>query len=212
MTRFFIFLGPPGSGKGTQSDLLSKSQDIAFLSTGDMLRAQVASGSKVGQKAKTVMEAGQLVSDDIILEIIKAAVAQTVAPIICFDGFPRTHGQATQLDALLNDLGRSVEKTVYFDVSKETVVSRILGRQVCTNCKRPFHKTLRPSQKPDICDSCQSPLMSRDDDTQEVVEKRFDVYMAETQPLLSFYGDRVITVDASRPAQAIVDDLQQVFS
>jgi len=183
-----ILLGAPGSGKGTQAQMLVEKYQIPQISTGDLLRAAVAAGTELGKKAKTVMDAGQLVSDDIVLGMIKERLAEDDAKNgFILDGFPRNEAQAEALDVLLNDLNWPLEKAVLINVDKEQIVQRIVGRRTCSDCKQVYNTFTSAPAEEDVCDKCGSALTHRADDTVETVTKRLDVYAEQTAPLIDYF-------------------------
>ncbi len=192
-----VLLGPPGGGKGTQAKRLMDKYGLVQLSTGDMLRAAVASGSDIGKKAKAVMDAGQLVSDDIVIAIIDERLDQpdTKAGVI-FDGFPRTVAQAEALDAMLAQKGRKLDHAIEVRVPDELLIERITGRYSCAKCGAGYHDSFQKPKIEGSCDSCGShDFVRRADDNAETVKKRLDAYHAQTAPLLPYYqGRRILSV------------------
>lgn len=184
-----ILLGPPGAGKGTQSDYLRDTFRLTKLATGDMLRAAVASGSEIGLKAKAVMAAGALVSDDIMIGIIRDAISDANCPNgFILDGFPRTTAQAAALDAMLMDEGKKIDYVIELAVDDKALVERIAGRFSCKKCGAGYHDTFRQPVTKGKCDACDSTEFSRrEDDKAETVAKRLEQYHAMTAPLLPHY-------------------------
>ena len=184
-----ILLGPPGAGKGTQARMLEEDFGLIQLSTGDMLRAAVAAGSDAGRAAKAVMEAGQLVSDDIVLAILKERLAQPdVARGIILDGFPRTDGQAAALDRLLAQSGQKVTAAISLEVDDEAMVGRVSGRYTCAACGEGYHDQFKQPAKAGTCDKCGgSDFKRRADDNAETVRERLKAYHAQTAPLIAYY-------------------------
>lgn len=189
-----ILLGPPGAGKGTQSERLVERQGMKQLSTGDMLRAAVKAQTPVGQKAKAVMDAGELVSDDIVSDLIDDNLAALDADTgAIFDGYPRTEAQAVILDGLLEKHGRTLDHVIELAVDEDALVERITGRFSCANCGALYHDTANPPSKEGECDSCGSTdFKRRPDDNEDTVRKRMGVYRAETAPILPGYEARGI--------------------
>ncbi len=182
-----ILLGPPGAGKGTQGDYLKETFRLTKLATGDMLRAAVASGSELGKKAQSVMAAGALVSDDIMIGIIREAVAKCDHGFI-LDGFPRTLPQALALDAMLMDMDKKIDHVIELDVVDAALVARIAGRYSCKQCGAGYHDTFRTPIVEGKCDACNSTeFIRREDDRAETVAKRLTAYHAMTAPLLPYY-------------------------
>lgn len=183
-----ILLGAPGSGKGTQAKQLVEKYEVPQISTGDLLRAAVAAGTELGKQAKAIIESGNLVSDEIVLGIIKERLNEDdAAKGFILDGFPRTTGQAEALDPMLDDLGVSIDAAILMDVDPEQVVKRITGRRTCADCGQMFNTFFSPPKEEDKCDKCGGELTHRSDDTEETVRTRLDVYAKETAPLIDFY-------------------------
>lgn len=184
-----ILLGPPGAGKGTQARILEEDFGLVQLSTGDLLRAAVAAGTEAGQKARAVMEAGQLVSDDIVLAILKDRMAEPdVARGIILDGFPRTDGQAAALDGLLAQAGQRVNAAISMDVDDEAMVGRVSGRFTCAGCGEGYHDEFKHPAQAGVCDKCGGTAFKRRaDDNAETVRERLKAYHAQTAPLIAYY-------------------------
>ena len=189
MAPVLILLGPPGAGKGTQARMLEQDFGLVQLSTGDLLRAAVAAGTEAGRKAKGVMEAGQLVSDDIVLAILKDRIAQPdVARGIILDGFPRTAGQAAALDTLLAKAGQRVTAAVSLEVDDEAMVARVSGRTTCASCGEGYHDQFKQPAHAGTCDKCGGTTFNRRaDDNAETVRERLAAYHAQTAPLIAHY-------------------------
>jgi adenylate kinase len=189
-----ILLGPPGAGKGTQSAGLVERHGMRQLSTGDMLRAAVKAGTPVGLKAKAVMERGELVSDEIVSDLIDAELAAMGAETgAIFDGYPRTAAQADSLDAILARNGRVLDHVIELEVNEDALVERITGRFSCGNCGALYHDTANPPAKEGVCDSCGSTeFKRRPDDNEETVRTRMAEYRAKTAPILPGYEARGI--------------------
>jgi adenylate kinase len=185
-----ILLGPPGAGKGTQSDMLRDRYHLTKLATGDMLRAAVASGSEIGLKAKSIMAAGGLVSDDIMIGIIRDAISDANCPNgFILDGFPRTTAQAQALDVMLGDVGKKIDFVIELKVDDAEMVARISGRFSCKPCGAGYHDSFKPPRVAGVCDSCGATEFSRrEDDRAETVAKRLEAYHASTAPLLPYYA------------------------
>jgi adenylate kinase len=186
-----ILLGPPGAGKGTQAQRLQGERGMIQLSTGDMLRAAVASGSSVGLKAKAVMEAGELVSDAIVSALIGERLDDMSSAGAIFDGYPRTRAQAEALDLLLAERGRSLDYVIELLVDEDELVHRIVGRFTCAKCGAPYHDELKQTKVPGICDVCGSTeFKRRPDDNEATVRTRMAEYRAKTAPILPYYEER----------------------
>ncbi len=180
-----VFLGAPGSGKGTQAKRLTESKNFVHLSTGDMLRAAIQKGTDVGKRAKTFVDKGELVPDDVMIEMIEDTLKSLPQQSnILLDGFPRTLAQARALDG---NPHTSVGQAIYFMVPEKALVTRLTGRRICEQCGEPFHTAFVPPKRENVCDKCGGKLYQRSDDKEEVVVKRLDVYRNQTEPLLSYY-------------------------
>lgn len=184
-----ILLGPPGAGKGTQAKLIAESQGIPQLSTGDMLREAVAAGSEIGKRAKAVMDAGKLVSDDIVIGIVSDRVEQDdCAKGFILDGFPRTLEQADALAVMLNEKGLDLDAVIELEVDDDALVERVAGRYTCGACGEGYHDTFKQPAKEGICDKCGSTeFKRRPDDNAETMRTRLRSYYKETAPLVGYY-------------------------
>lgn len=184
-----IFLGPPGAGKGTQSKLLEDQYGLVQISTGDMLRAEVARGSAIGQEAKSLMDAGKLVSDALIIAMLKGRIAQDDCQNgFILDGFPRTLAQAEALDEMLKADGKSIDVVLFLDVDENILADRISGRFTCANCGRTYNEVSNPPRVSGKCDACGShEFTRRADDKRETVVERLKEYRKLTAPILPFY-------------------------
>ena len=182
-----VLLGAPGAGKGTQAAKLVEEFKLPHISTGDMLRAAVKAGTPLGQKAKSYMDAGDLVPDDVIIGIIKERLAQDDCKNgFILDGVPRTVAQAEALE----EMGVGIDKVVDIEVSDERIIQRLSGRRVCSACGASYHTTAKPSVKPDVCDRCGGALIVRKDDEPATILERLKIYHELTEPLVDFYRER----------------------
>ena len=206
-----ILLGPPGAGKGTQAEKLADELKVPHISTGDILRQAVADGTRLGLEAKKVMEAGDLVSDEIMLGIIRERLAREDAVRgFILDGYPRTLPQARSLQSLMDERSESPVVVVNIEVDREELVRRISGRRSCPNCKAVFNVHAQPPKKPDVCDACGQKLVQRADDEESTVRQRLAVYDRQTLPLLDYYGGGVANVDGQGTPQEVFDRLSSL--
>ena len=207
-----ILLGPPGAGKGTQARMLEDRFGLVQLSTGDLLRAAVASGSEAGRAAKAVMEAGDLVSDDIVIAILRDRLAAPdCANGVILDGFPRTTTQAEALDVMLAESGQQIDAAILLEVDDAKMVTRIAGRFTCGACGEGYHDTFKAPKVADTCDNCGAQQMTRRaDDNAETVASRLEAYHAQTAPLITYYADK----GALRRVDAMgeIADIQQAIA
>jgi len=210
-----ILIGPPGSGKGTQAKLLEDKYDLKQLSSGDMLRAAVAEGSDIGKKAKSYMEAGELVPDDLVVEIVADQIEKADGKGFILDGFPRNVHQAEVLDKLLQKNGRGVDRVPVIEVSDNLLVERIAGRFTCANCGEGYHDTFKQPSREGVCDKCgATEFTRRPDDNAETVRNRLDVYREQTEPLISYYQDqgKVRKIDGDQPIDEVTRELERAMT
>jgi adenylate kinase len=206
-----IFLGPPGSGKGTQAKRLMTERSLPQLSTGDMFRTHISQGTRLGLEAKKYMEQGQLVPDDIVIGMIEERMsAPDCAKGFILDGFPRTIPQADALDRMLAAKGKSVGRVIEFKIDDGELVGRMSGRRTCTKCGTMFHIWSQPTKVNGVCDACGSAVVQRQDDFPEVIEKRLKVYHDQTAPLVEFYAEqgKLKAIDASKSMGTVYSDLK----
>lgn len=212
MARGCILMGPPGSGKGTQAKRLVDIFNIPHISTGDILRAEVAASSELGNEVKSIMEAGQYVSDELINQIVAKRFSQPdVKNGYILDGYPRTVEQAQAFDQVLEAEGMKEPVVLILDVKDELLVERLTGRLTCKSCGAVYHKTLNPSKEPGKCDQCGSvELVAREDDSEDTVRKRLGVYREQTGPLIEYYEkqSKVERLDGGQPLDQITRDLK----
>ena len=210
-----VLLGAPGSGKGTQAKRLMADRNIPQVSTGDMLREAVAAGSRFGRQAKTVMDAGDLVSDDIMLGIISERLTEPdAADGFILDGFPRTEKQALDLEELLDQLGTPLQAAVLMDVDFSILMKRLTGRRTCSLTGKLLNVYFSPQEELDECTKAGGELIQREDDNAETIGNRLDVYRQQTEPLIDFYGQRgkLRTVDADGPIDEVYKRFQQALA
>lgn len=191
-----IMLGAPGAGKGTQAKKIAEKYQIPHISTGDIFRANIKNGTELGNKAKTYMEQGLLVPDELVCDLVVDRVKQDdCANGYVLDGFPRTIPQAESLDGALKAMGQKVDYAVNVEVPDENIIRRMGGRRACLACGATYHVENIPPKKEGICDVCGAELVLRDDDKPETVKKRLDVYHEQTQPLIDYYTKAGVLVE-----------------
>jgi adenylate kinase len=205
LTRL-ILLGAPGSGKGTQAKVLAEKLGIAHVSTGDILREEVKQETDLGKKAKEFMNAGKLVPDSLILDMVRGKLGSgELAKGFILDGFPRTVPQAEGLEEITRQLGFGIDKVLNINVKDEEIVKRLTARSSCPKCGAIYNDISKPPRKADVCDTCGAQLKRRDDDKEETVRSRLDVYHKQTQPLEDFYRGKSLLVDI--PGDGAVEDI-----
>ena len=209
-----IMLGAPGAGKGTQAKKIADKYQVPHISTGDIFRANIKNGTELGMKAKTYMDQGLLVPDELVVDLVVDRLGQEDCANGCvLDGFPRTIPQAEALDAALAAKGEAIDYAIDVDVPDENIINRMSGRRACVACGATYHIVHIPTKVEGVCDRCGESLILRDDDKPETVKKRLDVYHAQTQPLIDYYTSKNVlksvdgTQDMEAVFQAIVDIL-----
>ena len=209
-----IMLGAPGAGKGTQAKKIAAKYEIPHITTGDIYRANIKNGTELGKKAKTYMDQGLLVPDELVVDLVVDRVQQEDCKNgYVLDGFPRTIPQAESLDAALEKLGEKIDYAVNVEVPDENIINRMGGRRACVGCGATYHVVYNPTKVEGVCDACGEKLILRDDDKPETVQKRLAVYHDQTQPLIDYYKKSGVlrdvdgTVDMDDVFAAIVDIL-----
>lgn len=208
-------MGPAGAGKGTMSDLILKEYDIPHISTGDMLRDNVSNNTELGNLAKSYMDAGNLVPDDVIIAMVEKRLQEDDCQKgYLLDGFPRTLVQAEAFEKIENKIGKPVECVIALEVGFDTLVERITGRRICPKCGAIYHIHNKPSKIEGICDVCGSELTQRKDDTVEQLTVRMDGYEKSTKPVIDFYDKRGIVsyIDASQETAAVFEKVKEALS
>lgn len=201
-----VLLGAPGAGKGTQAKKLIEKYSIPQISTGDLLRAAVAAGTTLGKEAKSYMDKGELVPDSVVLGMVEERLKQDdCRKGYILDGFPRNTKQAEALDKILGDLNMSLSAALSVDVPFEDLMKRLTGRRTCKACGQMYNVYFGPSKKEGFCDKCNGELFQRDDDKEETIKKRLDVYSAQTAPLIDYYGKKGILKSVSGTGS--IDDI-----
>ena len=209
-----IMLGAPGAGKGTQAKLIAEKYNIPHISTGDIFRANIKEGTELGKKAKTYMDKGELVPDELVVDLVVDRVAKDDAKNgYVLDGFPRTIPQAEALDAALAKLGDKVDYAIDVDVPDENIINRMSGRRACVACGGTYHIVHIPTKVEGICDACGGELILRDDDKPETVKNRLNVYHEQTQPLIDYYKgqDILVEVDGTQNMDDVFTDILKVL-
>ncbi|UCC61252.1 MAG: adenylate kinase [Dehalococcoidia bacterium] len=209
-----ILLGAPGAGKGTQAVLIAKRIGLAHIASGDLFRQEQASGSELGNIAKSYMEKGQLVPDDVTVKMILGRIAAPdCAKGIMLDGFPRTLEQAKALDEAMSKEGKGIDLVLYIKVSNEELIKRLSRRWICRDCQAPYNIVEVPPKVSGKCDKCNGELYQRADDTEETVRKRLDVYFSQTMPLIEYYSQtgKLTEVDGERSIGEVSEDLIAVI-
>lgn len=209
-----IMLGAPGAGKGTQAKKIAEKYQIPHISTGDIFRANIKNGTELGQKAKTYMDQGLLVPDELVCDLVVDRIKQDDCEKgYILDGFPRTIPQAESLDAALKAIGEEIDYAINVEVPDANIVSRMSGRRACVGCGATYHLQFAPTKVEGICDTCGAKLILRDDDKAETVLKRLGVYHEQTKPLIDYYNTKGVlkevdgTMNMSDVFQAIVEIL-----
>ncbi|MBN2238549.1 MAG: adenylate kinase [Dehalococcoidales bacterium] len=193
-----VFLGAPGAGKGTQAATVAQDMQLKHVATGDLFRAAQSQDTELARQAKYYMEKGQLVPDEITIQMVLERISQPdCAGGVIFDGFPRTLAQAEALDKALEDQGKKVDKVVYIKVAEEELLSRLTGRWICRSCQTPYHEVTSPPKVTGVCDKCGGELYQRADDKEETIKERLQVYFKETAPLIDYYtkAEKILEVD-----------------
>lgn len=210
-----VLLGPPGAGKGTQAKVLSKEYKIPHISTGDMLRDAVKKGTETGKSAKSFMDKGELVPDEIVIDLVIERVSGADADKgFLLDGFPRNEKQADKLNEAFAKTGRKLDIVLYFRTSSEVSISRLSGRRVCARCGANFHIKNMPAKVEGICDYCDGKLIQRDDDKEATVKNRLKVYEKETKSLIEYYKDKGILreVSGDLDVNELFEDIKKLFA
>lgn len=210
-----VLLGPPGSGKGTQAELLEERLSIPHVSSGDLFRHNLSHETELGLQAKKYMDRGDLVPDDVTIAMVRERLEQPGCEEgVILDGFPRTISQAEALDDILDDLGRSLDGVISIEVGEEEVVRRLSGRRVCRECGATYHVEFNPPQQSGVCDECGGELYQRDDDKPGTVRNRLEVYDKQTAPLINYYREAglLYPVDGEGNIEAVNDVLMAVIN
>jgi adenylate kinase len=201
-----VLFGPPGAGKGTQGHRLAEHFGARMIATGDIFRANLRDETPLGLKAKSYMDAGELVPDDIVIGMLKEELGEAGDAFV-LDGFPRTQAQAQALEEAVAEMGARLDAVLKFDVPDDVVIKRLAGRRTCARCQRTYNLELQPPREPGVCDACGGELLQREDDREETVRRRIEVYHRETEPLENFYRQRGLLREVD--AQGDVDEVNR---
>lgn len=208
-----VMLGAPGAGKGTQAKRIAAKFSVPHISTGDIFRANIKNNTPLGEKAKSYMDKGELVPDELVIELIMDRFAQDdCVNGYVLDGFPRTIPQAEELDKALNGVNDKLDYAIDVEVPDDNIISRMSGRRACLNCGATYHIVHNPPKVENVCDTCNGELILRDDDKAETVKNRLDVYHTQTEPLLKYYTEKGIlyTVDGTQDMDTVFDSICKI--
>lgn len=209
-----IFMGPPGAGKGTQSEKIIETYNIPHISTGDMFRAAIGNQTALGLEAKSFMDAGKLVPDELTVGIVKERLQEEDCKDgFLFDGFPRTINQAIALDEILKEMNKKIDIVINIDVPFDVLLERLVSRRMCRNCGTSYHLEFKPSKVADICDKCGGELYQRSDDNEESATVRLKTYTDETKPLIDFYINQGILkeVNGLQSVDQVFNDIDSII-
>ena len=207
---YLVLLGAPGSGKGTQAQALSQKLGVAHLASGDLFRQAAEKGTSLGLLAKSYMEKGALVPDEVTIQMVLERLSSDDSVLGCvFDGFPRTWTQARARDEGLSGQHKAIDKAIYRKVSNEELLKRLSGRWLCRNCQAPYHVTASPPKTPGRCDRCGGELYQRSDDTEETIKERLKVYFDQTTPLFDYYkgGEKLVEVNGELAMREVTEEI-----
>lgn len=209
--KYVVLLGPPASGKGTQAAQLRESLGLPHVASGDLFRENLGKKTELGLKAKAYMDRGELVPDDITIEMVMERLGRPdCVGGVLLDGFPRTIGQAEALDRSLSDQGQQIGLVLYIDVPADVLIERVSGRRLCRACGASYHLTFNPPRRPGVCDKDEGELYQRDDDKPEPVRKRLEVYLEQTSPLIEYYKRQglLVEINGNQAIEAVLADLR----
>jgi adenylate kinase len=207
-------MGLPGAGKGTQAERIVSDFGIPHISTGDMFRAAIAEQTPLGLQAKSFMDQGNLVPDEVTIGIVRDRLQKPDAEKgFLLDGFPRTQAQAEALDAMLNELGRKIDVVINMHVKRENLLARLTGRRICKSCGATYHVVFNPTKQEGVCDKCGGELYQRSDDTEEVVATRLDVNIKQSEPILAYYEQKGLlkTIDGEQAIDEVYGEISSIL-
>ncbi len=207
-----VFLGLPGTGKGTQAESLAGEMGVPHIATGDIFRQAISRGTELGKKAKQYLDSGELVPDEVTCGMVKERLAeQDTKPGFILDGFPRTIAQAEALDRIMQELGRELQKVIFFSAPEDVLIKRLSGRRVCSKCGATYHVEHNPPAQRGICDKCGGELIQREDDREQTVIRRLEVNRDKTQKLITYYQrqGKLTTIDANGPLEEVQKQLKE---
>ena len=209
-----IMLGAPGAGKGTQAKKIAAKYDIPHISTGDIFRANIKNGTELGKKAKTYMDQGLLVPDELVVDLVVDRVNQEdCSNGYVLDGFPRTVDQAKALDEILTSLDSKIDYVINIDVDLDILKERLTGRRICRSCGATYHMIFNPPKNADVCDKCGGELYQRKDDNEETVGNRLNVYVSQTKPLLDYYSlaGNLVNINGQQSIDLVFEEIREVL-
>lgn len=209
-----VLMGLPGAGKGTQAEKIVEKYHIPHISTGDMFRAAIKDGTELGLKAKSFIDKGELVPDEVTIGIVRERLSKPDCQKgFLLDGFPRTVAQAEALENMLSELERPIDYVINVDVDKDILLERLTGRRICTECGATYHLVFNPPSNEGVCDRCGGELYQRADDNEETVQNRLEVNLKQTQPLLSFYEDKgyLRNINGQQDIDKVFADIEELL-
>jgi adenylate kinase len=209
-----VLMGLPGAGKGTQAEKIVEKYEIPHISTGDMFRAAMKEGTELGLKAKSYMDKGELVPDEVTIGIVRERLSKDDCKKgFLLDGFPRTVAQAEALESIMSDLGKKIDYVINIDVDKDLLLERLTGRRICKSCGSTYHLVFNPPKVAGKCDRCGGELYQRADDNAETVQNRLDVNLKQAKPLLDFYGEKgyLKNIDGTQEINKVFEDIDQLL-
>ncbi len=209
-----ILLGPPGAGKGTEAEKITQKYNLAYISTGDILRKAVKEETQLGRKARDYMDQGQLVPDNLVVEIVRERLTEPdCANGAILDGFPRTVDQAIFLDQVLPEIGAEIDQVLLIEVEENELIERLTGRRVCSDCGVNYHVKYKPPQVRSVCDQCGGDLYQREDDSLKTVKERLEVYKKQTEPLVDFYKEKKLlkAIDGNQDIDEVFEQIDSIL-